>query len=114
MILNRHQEEPNLSDMTDMKVRLLPTGTCWCGCERETGLGAFFYRGHDKIAEGALLAAEYDGSVARLLEKHGYGRSRSVTAAAIEQGGWLPCPCRECDYAGTPQSIAVHRRKAGH
>ncbi|MBB2925537.1 hypothetical protein [Cellulomonas cellasea] len=77
-------------------------------------MGAFFERGHDKVAEGALLAAEYDGSVARLLADHGYGRTKSVTDAAVTRGGWERCAVEDCDYAGTPSSIAVHRRKVGH
>jgi hypothetical protein len=101
--------------MTDERVRerLLPTGICWCGCDQETvGLGAYFLQGHDKIAEAALLAAEYDRSVARLLAEHDYGRSRNVTEAALAQGSWERCP--KCWYAGLPTSIAIHRRKAGH
>ncbi|MFS0700096.1 hypothetical protein AB6N24_09020 [Cellulomonas sp. 179-A 4D5 NHS] len=94
--------------------RLLPTGICWCGCGGEAALGAFFSRGHDKVAEGALLAAEYDGSVARLLAEHGYGRSRSVTDAAVAGGAWVRCAEEGCTYAGTPNSVGVHRRKVGH
>lgn len=64
--------------------RLIPTGTCWCGCGTETGIGAFFARGHDKVAEAALLAVDYGGSVAQLLHANGYGPGHSVTAKAVD------------------------------
>ncbi|MET7852904.1 hypothetical protein ABZT48_32750 [Streptomyces avermitilis] len=53
--------------------RLISTGTCWCGCGTEVGIGSFFARGHDKIAEAALLVTEYGSFVPQLLHKHGYG-----------------------------------------
>lgn len=49
-----------------------PLGTCWCGCGRETTPSAFFVSGHDKVAEAAVVRAEY-GSVAEFLAAHGYG-----------------------------------------
>src|SRR2546423_13126919 len=55
------------------KPGLIPTGTCWCECGKQTGIGSFFARGHDKIAEAALTAAEFGGSVPQLLHRHGYG-----------------------------------------
>lgn len=55
-----------------MTERLLPTGTCWCGCGKETAIGSFFLSGHDKIAEAAVICSEY-GSVAAFLVRHGYG-----------------------------------------
>lgn len=54
-----------------MSKRLLPTGTCWCGCGAETARGSFFLPGHDKIAEAAVLLAEY-GGVPEFLACHGY------------------------------------------
>lgn len=48
-----------------------PTGSCWCGCGAETSPTAFFVSGHDKIAEAAVVKAEY-GSVAAFLMRHGY------------------------------------------
>lgn len=51
--------------------RLIPTGTCWCGCGAETTIGAFFLPGHDRVAEAAVVLAEY-GGVPQFLEKHGY------------------------------------------
>lgn len=56
----------------EQEERLLPTGECWCGCGTEVGLGSFFAPGHDRIAEGKVIRAEY-GSVARFLVAHGYG-----------------------------------------
>lgn len=94
--------------------RLLPTGTCWCGCGADVAIGSFWARGHDKIAEGALLAAEYEGAVARLLDKHGYGPDRSVTEAAVATGRWERCGHDGCAYAGTPTSVRTHRSKEGH
>lgn len=55
-----------------MTERLIPTGTCWCGCGSETGLGSFFLPGHDKIAESGVIVAEYK-DVPRFLMEHGYG-----------------------------------------
>lgn len=99
---------------SDRLPRLIPTGTCWCGCGRQVGLGSFFAQGHDKVAEGALLAARYGGSVAQLLHGHGYGPGHSVTADAVSQGAWERCPGHLCDYAGTPTSVRTHQRRAGH
>ena len=94
--------------------RLLPTGSCWCGCGEEVALGAFFARGHDKVAEAALLAARYDGSVAQLLRGHGYDADHSVTADAVRSGIWERCPHAGCTYAGAPASVRNHRTKAAH
>jgi hypothetical protein len=100
-----------LEGMTNEKFpRLLPTGTCWCGCGTQTGIGSFFARGHDKVAEAALLAAKYDASVPQLLHAHGFGPGHSVTAAAVHDGPWQKCD--DCDYVGAKQSIATHRNKA--
>lgn len=89
--------------------RLIPTGTCWCGCGKQTGIGSFFARGHDKIAEAALTAAEFGGSVPQLLHRHGYGPGRSVIEEAVEGGVWVSC--EQCWYRGAPGSVKNHRRK---
>jgi hypothetical protein len=89
--------------------RLIPNGFCWCGCEKEVGLGKFFAQGHDKISEAALMAAEYEASVARLLAQHKYGPQRSVTQAAVDSGRWERCDI--CGYPGAPESIRNHKRK---
>lgn len=94
--------------------RLLPTGNCWCGCGEEVALGAFFARGHDKVAEAALLAVKYEGSVAQLLRGHGYDAEHSVTADAVHAGAWERCPVNGCAYAGAPTSVRNHRQKVGH
>lgn len=92
--------------------RLIPTGTCWCGCGATAAIGSFFARGHDKVAEAALLAAEYGGSVPQLLHRHGYGPGRSVTDDAVDKKVWERCP--SCRYAGSPASVRNHQRKAEH
>ena len=51
--------------------RLIPTGTCWCGCGADASLGSFFLPGHDKVAESAVVNVEY-GGVAQFLDRHGY------------------------------------------
>lgn len=94
--------------------RLLPTGDCWCGCGEEVAVGAFFARGHDKVAEAALLAARYEGSVAQLLRRHGYDAVHSVTADAVNSGMWERCPYVGCNYAGAHASVRNHRTKAAH
>lgn len=98
-----------LDIMESSAPRLIPTGTCWCGCGATTALGKFFARGHDKTAEAALLAVRYNSSVAYLLHHHGYGPGKSVLEAAVEEGGWVECP--HCEYAGARASVNKHVRK---
>lgn len=97
----------------DEKARLLPTGNCWCGCGREASIGKFFAQGHDKIAESALIALEYEASVPHFLHAHGYGPQHSVTNDAVERTDWTEC--NECTskpgYRGAPASIVRHRAK---
>ncbi|MGW4076011.1 hypothetical protein ACWELB_21280 [Streptomyces asiaticus] len=93
----------------DDSPRLIPTGKCWCGCNRDTSLGSFFARGHDKMAEAAILALKYEGSVARLLDEHGFGPDNSLKAEALAREVWKQCPY--CDYAGAPASIRNHISK---
>jgi hypothetical protein len=50
----------------------VPTGTCWCGCEKATKPAAFFLTGHDKTATSAVIQLEY-GSVVDFVVAHGYG-----------------------------------------
>lgn len=95
--------------MTKNLPRLIPTGKCFCGCGTDVGLGSFFARGHDKTAEAALLAIRYEGSVARLLERHEYGPDKSVLDAAVAAGSWEECAT--CEYAGAPLSVRNHTRK---
>lgn len=94
--------------MTD---RLLPTGFCWCGCGKETARGSFFVRGHDKIAEAAILAARYGNSVAQLVHAHEFtpDPETSVRAAALA-AGWIECSLG-CGYAGAPASVRKHEAK---
>jgi hypothetical protein len=94
--------------------RLIPTGNCWCGCGESAAIGSFFSRGHDKVAEAALLAAQYGGSVPQLLHKHGYGPGRSVTDDAVASGAWTRCGHAGCNYSGTRSSVRNHQKKAGH
>ncbi|MET7635723.1 hypothetical protein [Streptomyces sp. NPDC005078] len=89
---------------------LTSTGTCWCGCGTKVGTGSFFAPGHDKVAEAALLAAEYGSSIPQLLHLHGYGPDRSITAQAVESGVWQQCP--SCEYVGAPASVRNHEKKA--
>lgn len=100
--------------MTKVKNRLMPTGTCWCGCGAEVGLGSFFAQGHDKIAEAALLAARYGNSVAQLIAQHGFGPEEGVRDAAVVAGYWERCPGVGCNYLGAPASIRLHRKKVQH
>lgn len=95
-----------------MSDRLIPNGICWCGCEKQVGLGKFFAQGHDKVAEAAYMAVHHEASVARLLADTGFapGGKETIRAAALDRGGWEECP-RGCGYAGAPASIANHIRK---
>ncbi|MGI5397825.1 hypothetical protein [Streptomyces sp. CA-251251] len=93
------------------KPRLIPTGKCWCGCGKDVGLGKFFAAGHDKIAEAALMALKYDGSVAQLLHAHGFGSHHSVRHAAVTDPDCSWEKCADCNYSGAPASIANHRKK---
>lgn len=92
--------------------RLIPTGTCWCGCGRDAALGAFFHRGHDKKAEADLIAIHYGASVAQLLHAHGYGPGRSLHDHAIEVGAKVQCSIPGCPVSGTPEGIRAHLRRA--
>lgn len=87
-------------------LRLIPTGTCWCGCEQDAARGAFFVQGHDKRAEAALVAIGYHGSVAELLHRHGFGPGRPIVREAVAKGVWSGCPY--CGYAGTAGSLRLH------
>lgn len=67
-----------------MSERLLPTGTCWCGCGAETGQDSFFLPGHDKVAESAVILVEY-GGVAEFLDKHGYSPGGKNPRVSLER-----------------------------
>ena len=67
-----------------MAKRLIPTGTCWCGCGEETSIGSFFLPGHDKVAESAVIAVRY-GGVAQFLEHHGFGPFGENARLALEK-----------------------------
>jgi len=95
--------------MTEDQERLPLTDTCWCGCQRETTRGAFWFQGHDKIAEAALNALDHRDSVAQRLHDRGFGPDRSVTAAAVQHGGWSRC--EHCGYPGRPASVRLHQAK---
>jgi hypothetical protein len=56
----------------DQQGRLLPTGTCWCGCRSNTAAGSFWAPGHDKFAEAAVITLKH-GSVAEFLIAEGFG-----------------------------------------
>lgn len=49
-----------------------PTGTCWCGCGKETAPNSYFLQGHDKAAVAAVVELEY-GSAMGFLLAHGFG-----------------------------------------
>ncbi|MGW7466980.1 hypothetical protein ACWGJT_20295 [Streptomyces xantholiticus] len=89
--------------------RLIPTGKCFCGCGSDVGLGSFFARGHDKVAEAALIAVQYGGSVAQMLHAQGFGPHRSVTHKALSDAGWERCD--RCGYVGAPASMRNHEKK---
>lgn len=89
--------------------RLIPTGKCFCGCGTDVAIGSFFVRGHDKVAEAALMAVEYGGSVAQMLHAKGFGPSHSVTHKAVKDAGWERCD--RCGYIGAPASMRNHEKK---
>jgi hypothetical protein len=95
--------------MTSDRGRLPLTDRCWCGCQRETTRGAFWFQGHDKIAEAALNAIEHRDSVAQRLHDRNYGPDHSVIAAAVQRGGWTTC--EHCGYPGRPESVRLHQAK---
>lgn len=84
-----------------------PTGKCWCGCGGRTKGENLFIDGHDQTAKAALMAAHYQGSVAKLLDHHGYGPDRSVLDEAVRRGDWVECP--RCEWAGSPATLRGHR-----
>src|ERR1700722_8401379 len=95
--------------MTSNEERLPLTDKCWCGCQRETSRGAFWFQGHDKIAEAALNVIRHRDSVAQRLHSHGFGPDNSVIAAAVESGGWIRC--EHCGYPGRPESVRWHQSR---
>ena len=50
----------------------LPQGVCYCGCGTPVGPSRFFVPTHDRIAESALVAAEY-GNIPNMIKVNGYG-----------------------------------------
>ncbi len=73
--------------MKKTKVRLLPTGECWCGCGREVRIGSFFAPGHDKVAEAGVILSVF-GGVPAFLQAHGFGpggKSACEALAAVKK-----------------------------
>lgn len=64
--------------------KVIPTGECWCGCGKETSIGAFFVTGHDKRAEAAVVKVEYE-SVPMFLVRHGYGPGGKNAAHELDE-----------------------------
>jgi hypothetical protein len=87
---------------------LRPTEYCWCGCKTEITPGNFFASGHDKIAEGAMLALRYEGTVARLLAENGFGPDNSIVDAAVADGKWKRCPT--CGHPGNDRTMRNHTK----
>ena len=67
-----------------MSKRILPTGECWCGCGGETARGSFFLPGHDKVAESAVILAEF-GGVPEFLAEQGYGPGGKNPRKTLEE-----------------------------
>jgi hypothetical protein len=67
----------------DDMTKLIPTGTCWCGCGESTASDAFFAAGHDRRAEAAIVKVVY-GSVPDLLVAHGYGPGGKNASQALD------------------------------
>ena len=68
----------------DREGKLLPTGTCWCGCGQGATEGNFWIPGHDRFAESAVIKLRY-GSVAELLVEHGFGPGGRNTRTEMEE-----------------------------
>jgi hypothetical protein len=64
--------------------RLIPTGTCWCGCGAETSRGSFFLPGHDKVAESAVILTHYHG-IPEFLDHYGFGPGGKNPRRALEE-----------------------------
>jgi hypothetical protein len=94
--------------------RLIPTGTCWCGCGAEVTIGKFFAPGHDKQAEALLLAVEFGGSVPQMLHRYGFGPQRSLQDHALATQKAERCGAPGCDYVARPRAVANHRKNRGH
>lgn len=97
-----------------MSEQINSTGSCFCGCGADTGYGRYFAQGHDKLAEAALVAVRYDGSVVNLLRAHGYGSGASVVRDAVDAGVWKTCPYAGCRYAGALPSVRRHLNRFHH
>jgi hypothetical protein len=89
------------------KMRLVPTGDCFCGCGAEAEIGRWFVLGHDITAAAALRALQ-GMKLPQQLVSAGFGPERSVVQAAVDGAGWVRCA--GCAYAGTPANLAAHTR----
>lgn len=96
--------------MTQNRGPLRAPRLCFCGCKTEIGDSSHFARGHDNIAEAALLAIHFEASTARLLADHGYGPDNSVVDAAVAHPDtdWERCPV--CQHPGNPQTMRHHQK----
>ena len=92
--------------------RALPQGVCYCGCGTTIGPNKFFVPTHDRIAEAALIRAEYEGSIANMIVSHGYGPG----GKSLFHRGVNPVAVR-AKYAGAenvrPEDLASDLRVSG-
>jgi hypothetical protein len=92
--------------------RAVPQGVCYCGCGTTVGPGKFFVATHDRIAEAALLAAEYEGSIANLIASHGYGPGRKNLRFRGVDPGAVRAKYKDLDNV-RPEELATDLRVTG-
>jgi hypothetical protein len=97
------------------RVKPLPTGTCYCGCGREVGPGAYFRTGHDKKAEGDLNAILHNDSVVQRIVDHGYGPGGdNLHQHAVKLKVRELCGIDGCNVSGVPDSFGLRRHRSTH
>lgn len=77
--------------MTEFQVsvpsEVAPTGRCFCGCGGAAEPGRYFLAHHDRKAETAVLAARYDGSIAKFVVAHGFGPDSPPVPVPVDADG---------------------------
>ena len=92
------------------KPRLMPTGTCWCGCDAQVDLGSFFSPGHDKRAEARLIM-EVFGGVPQFLHAFGRGPTGVAQAAQVD---WTDCAMRLKAVKPNSTFVIEHAKGPNH
>lgn len=93
-----------------------PTGSCFCGCGRETSPGRYFVQGHDRKAATTLDAISNPNRpiLDRLIAAgYGPGGPRDLRTDALASGlGFVACDHEGCLVYGRGIGIRTHMQEA--